>query len=744
MSEIPTGFVPQLDKDRLTDIPGGRDTPLGRAAYELLDQFTDINDLHSSLKKDNDRWQDLVQQTAIINPAVVNWWYGLEANIITGYQDYIGDRVIKIEPLVIKLKRLFSLKFGFLTDFAIKNVQEKRPEASDPREEATLIRLESVLVERPGRQVVYGMNCLNLDKSRFIGVLTRTSGEPDHVPGEFYRVDDLNQDEVEKLFIQLAKKDGRRIEPLEVIDQQGKKQTIPLLIIDGEEAFIKGIAEIETAQETIQRVNEFNLPETLPIFSLLNPEIIRLPLTSQPNLWLRAELPFDGKENREIISSFYFSPFLTDRKRLEIEERQAERENVYSWPQEESRESLSLKSEIQRANGEGNHSQIEALPRISRAHKEDVNQPSKIELPLIISSQVSLAPKVQAEINTVPSVEDDLRLTASSFVEEHDFLQATSLPARKEIQLPQADYLPLLAIYQAETSQQEFLNEPQRITIQPEEEVSQEVAPISALKIPLVKEKVIFTPQDQSLTVEQKEDIRPEEKVEITVEPPKVVIKPPSKAVIEIQVSQSPKKKVTLEFLPDDFLIEPEKDSDSQAKKVIEKIDEVKRQTPLIKLPFLPINESPKTHERRLRQSVFNWQILIPKLRLEARKPLMNLSLAEVIRELITVPFPKRRVVNSYEQRENKFSQAILLHSLSRIYVTNSKTNSLPQSQVVFDRRWLPKVIYEAQDPLPGADVIVPIKRKVIKADEYQEVVTIDDLTYEELSLKFLFLPLNN
>jgi len=243
------------------------------------------------------------------------------------------------------------------------------------------------------------------------------------------------------------------------------------------------------------------------------------------------------------------------------------------------------------------------------------------------------------------------------------------------------------------------------------------------------------------------------QKGEIQLESPSFVVESFQETKLGPQVARLVESRMIEIGWSKDLVIEPEEVESAQAKKIIERLKTIKQLKENLSRPSLLRAEFKRVLDEKLRPAVFNWQILIPQLRLEAKRALVNLSLAELIKELIPVPLTKTRWrINWFEQRENRFSQAILLHSLLRTNPLNpqlwskqgvGKKAGIKQGQIVFDGRWLPKVIYEAKDPLPlitfaergnyfdlpMTDIVVPFeKRAVIRVDEYQEVLTIDEV----------------
>lgn len=663
-----------------------------------------------------------------LRSGVIKGAKGVVENVKATYKEFLRkDSVIPFQLKVVSNDNnhdvdLVSDEFGPITEFATEN-------------ETLLWAKDMLLKERNlGVQVLYpmtGCGCLEDNKIRFLVTLTIYQDNPEIVKGRSYRIEDSEPEKVENLLSVLVQKEGRELVTQEIVDENGQKHTISLLIIENEEAFIKGKEEIDAATQILQKVNQPLLTNIEPFF--VNPELFKPFFHQSLPLWPRVEPPSSKEEKRE-PTSFYLSPLLVNRERLEIEERQAERENDHFWPQEESREILSLQSEGQEATREVNNSQSEAPQRKSQALKEKTNEPIKAsksnqevmrakvvlrvnhEIPLVISSLAFLTPKLYAETRVLDYVEDDLR---------------------QEIQLPQEDYLPLLEIFQAETSQQEFVKEPQSITFQEEELATQEVLSINrSSEYQSQKEGLVLEAEQQPAVSQsrfaQKENqsTKPvlivQEQQTAEYQDQRQENHPPNQSFIEveqplaekvIQVEEAEEQKA------EDFIIQPKENRLPKARKMIEAIARVP--------------------ERKARLIILGWQILPFRRRLKTSRVTPSLSLPAFMRGII-IPSFRKRYPNRYEQGEGKFLSALLLHSLSGIYITNQKPDSIPQSQVIFDSRWLPKVIYEAKDPLPVTDVIVPIKRKVIKADEYQEAVTIDDLTDEELNLKFLFLPLAN
>lgn len=812
--EIKTGFVSQLDIDRLSSLSGGKETPLGAAAYDLLNQSTNIKDLYPSFKKDSDRWQKLVDQTVVIDPQVVNWWYGLVDNLRAASQeDDPQKKVIEFGPYQVKSKRLFSQKFGFLTDFAVKNVREKRPEAFDPRETATVVWVDRILGERPGRQVVYGMSCLNLDETLFIVTLTRSSEEPNLVNGKSYRVGELTAEEAEDLLSSLAQNgENREVETQEVVDKKGQKQTIFLLIVKGDENFVDSIEEIETV---IKEIREGKLQ--IKLETVL--ENMEEPLPVSPSgSTLRKD---HGREeiglDQIVETKIGQQTLVQDRAVAKTAEGKTDHQEVLPKP-----DSLLTEKEIDRAEvklqaqDDGAVSRIEAKQVEVKSEVSIVTEERHILKPLLeeavtdqrvlvrgideknkIDRAIKLSPRPRlpvirssieeppiinvvqnkAAIKTLEPATDQLNtLEEDRFISvQEQRLEPITMTLKAERFKPQSQTEDIsLRINQQQippksdslvTEREEFfipsviegseffLPATEEVTASQKELVksiderskavdprrtakgigkaglasSLEVSPTAKSRNPHLREideplkihpllKPLAENNDRffvekTIGVEEQEEIQFELHNLVAVE-----LSP--KIKLETQVTGSTERRVTNIDLPESFAIEPEKDELAKAREVIKRLETVKR-----------LKERPA-------------EFSLPK----AKRILADLSLPEVMKELRTVPLTKTQVVNRFEQREDRLSQAIFLHSLSRFYVSNQKTgsDSIPQSQVIFDRRWLPKVVYEAKDSLPliafKDEIIVPLeKRKIIRADEYQAVLTIDELLELELKETFLF-----
>lgn len=674
----------------------------------------------------------------------IYWGKGVKENITTAYREFvIKSPVLESQPFKITSDGLLSENFGLLREFAIENVRQFRPQDFHPLEAATLEWAEKVILEKPGVQVLYGMTCTKNDKVLFLTSLTRLLEKPDFVYTKSYRVGELTAEETKELLAALAqKKKGREIEIQEVEDEKGQKQRISILVIEGGENFIDSLKEIASVTQEIRREKLLFRPET--VVANKNPI---LPFNQR-----MSDLPADESK---IMSS-----------------------KLYQFWQQERRSPFRSKLAVDQPTRRGDSISLATVAPVrcfqnvvlvevsSRESEKDKNEESGVGVREVGCRRQELEMKFES-----PSLYQETP-KAADVVQ----VKVATKAVEKEGSLPRILENNQLAGLQKQRSESvdEELNLKQLESLPQAEDISLSIIPKEILPQPksFLTGSEIFVPEievisTQSVQPHIQEREHQEKVAQFIVAFGVVEILPRVK--LEKEVAWLTELLITKIALPETFAIEPEKDKPAKARKIIESLKTGKR------LKEIPVELS---FQRRLRQAVFKAtaarcipkeaptphhrrgsavshkespsllaspaggraeRVFIPELRFEVKGELNNLNLTELKTGLRVILLAKTRIVNRLEQREDRLGQNIFLHSLSKIYLFVQKTlpDSSPKSQVIFDSQLLSREIDET------AEIVnLPTKIKIVKGDEYSEVLIPSELLeWEEIFALLLLKP---